>query len=107
MGYIKHHAILITSFDEEKAKLAHAKAMKLVRDLTTELKESPVNSDWSFAILPDGSKEGWPESEEYDKLRELFIDWLKTQRYEDDSSPFKAVLVSYDEEGEVTINVAE
>jgi hypothetical protein len=103
MGYIKNHAILVTTYDEEKAKEAHSKSMELLPDLTTELKQSPVNSDYSFAILPDGSKEGWPESQEYDILRNNFCKWLRTKRFEDGSSPYKAVLVYYDEEDSIGI----
>lgn len=102
MGYIKNHAIIITTYDEKQAKLAHKKAMQFLGDVTTELKPTPVNNNFSFAILPDGSKEGWQESDEFDKLRSLFIEYLQSKRFEDGSSPFDAVLVSFDEEGKVT-----
>lgn len=102
MGYIKNHSIIVTTYDEKAAKLAHKKAMVLFADITTELKPTPVNFSFSFAILPDGSKEGWPESNEYDRLRASFIDYLQSKRFEDGSSPFDAVLVSFDEEGKVS-----
>ena len=97
MGYIKHHAIVVTSFDDALAKEAHKKAEKL-GNTTTEVVESPVNGYYSFLIVPDGSKEGWPESDEGDVSRQRFIAWAIQQRYDDGSSALDVVEVMYDEE---------
>ena len=34
----------------------------------------------SFFIPPDGSKEGWDDSEEGDKSRDRFVGWLRSVR---------------------------
>jgi len=36
-----------------------------------------INSQSSFFIAPDGSKEGWETSQECDEMREQFAEWLK------------------------------
>jgi len=39
-----------------------------------------VNNYQTVVMIPDGSKDGWPESDEGDKIRQMFIDeMLKTE----------------------------
>lgn len=111
MGYMRHHGILVTTFDEKLAATAHAKATEIFGDLVTPLVEARVNGyvsfavlPLSFAVLPDGSKEGWPDSDKGDQQRETFRDWLNTQREEDRSSCIDWVEVQYgDDEHETCI----
>lgn len=104
MGYLRNHVIIVNSFSKEDIEKVHNKAMELFPELTTELKETPVNSDYSFAILPDGSKEGWSESDDYDSKRNIFKKFIKTFDYEDGSNPLKVVQVWFDEEGKSNID---
>jgi hypothetical protein len=46
----------------------------------------------SFVFLPDGSKEGWPESDLGDGFRQQFID-LFSFAYEDGSTPFDVLVI--------------
>jgi hypothetical protein len=96
MGYMRHHGILITGFDKERVQVAHQKAREIFDEtLVSEIKESVINGYYSFAIFPDGSKEGWTDSDRGDQNRVEFIAWLQAQLYEDKSSPYDWVLVQY------------
>lgn len=94
MGHVIHHAIVVTSFDKEKALAANAYATSLGCSVTP-LIESNINGDWSFLIGPDGSKTGWQHSHDGDARRDGFIAWAKGQRYEDGSSPICWVEIAY------------
>jgi hypothetical protein len=83
MGYIKHNAIVCTTWKQEDAVEAQRMAKKLFAEyeegsekLVSELVEYIVNDGYSFFIAPDGSKEGWETSNNCDKAREKFLDWL-------------------------------
>lgn len=78
MGYMRHHAIVCTSWDENKIKSAHTQA-KMLNLTVSELVSSPINSYWSFLVAPDGSKEWWPDSDAGNINRNLFIEFLKTK----------------------------
>ncbi|MGI9410256.1 MAG: hypothetical protein ACR2OV_09295, partial [Hyphomicrobiaceae bacterium] len=66
----------------------------------SEVLRSIVNGYRTFLIPPDGSKEGWAESEEEDERRNSFVAWLEAQCYEDGSSPLAWAEVQYgDEQG--------
>jgi len=95
MGYMKHHAMVVTSFDEEKLATAHAMAEKLLPELVTPIIESRINGYQSFFIAPDGSKEAWEESDTGNEQRDQFIEWLNSQRYDDNSTPFEWVEFTY------------
>ena len=106
MGYMRHHMIVVTTFDEQLIQLAHAKATEIfVRPNhhgrivgVTPIVTSMVNHYYSFFVPTDGSKEGWSDSDDGDQNRAEFIAWLESQRYEDLSSPFKWAEVQYGDE---------
>ena len=100
MGYIKNHAIIVTSYDNEAVEKAHKEAIKLFGEIVSNIRPSAINDHSSFAILPDGSKEGWAESDNHDDLRKQFREWTKTLDFEDGSNPLKWVEVWFDEEDE-------
>jgi len=106
MGYMRHHGILVTAFNEVQAKAAHAMASAHCiaggHPLVSPLHGEVVNGYWSFAVFPDGSKEGWEASAEGDTGRTALISWLDAQRYEDGSSPFDWVEVQYGDDEEIT-----
>jgi hypothetical protein len=81
MGYVKHNAIIVTSWDE-KIKKVHAKALSIFDgDLVSEIVFGKTNGERGFFITPDGSKEGWDTSEECDVSRKSFLDWLRDSDY--------------------------
>jgi hypothetical protein len=78
MGYMRHHTIVVTSWDAPRIEAAHTKALELFeRRLVSEITPLAVNHYRSFFIAPDGSKEGWPESDENDEARQAFIEYLQ------------------------------
>lgn len=103
MGYMRHHAIVVTSSAPELLKAAHAKAVELgmsVTNLTAEV----TNGYRSFLVAPDGSNEGWRESDAGDARRDQFTAWLDEQRYDDDSTSLGWVEVQFnDDEHETAI----
>ena len=80
MGYMRHHAIVVTGpydYSSDHLGEAHAKAEELIPCLVSEIVRSRINGYGSFFIAPDGSKEGWDASDEGDSQRKAFIDWLR------------------------------
>ena len=75
---MKHHAIVLTTWKDEHIEEAHNKAKSLF-DHVTEIVPSNMNGYRSFFIPPDGSKEGWSESETGDMRRAAFKHWLAEQ----------------------------
>ncbi len=96
MGYIVHHAIVVTTYKDRMARHAHAEA-ELLGLVVSAIAPSPLNGYSSFCIFPDGSKEGWPESDEGDSQRSRWIEWAKSQAFEDGSSALSWVEVQYGE----------
>jgi hypothetical protein len=77
MGYIRHDAIIVTTWDAKRLGKARDKALELGL-LATEIIEGVVNGYVSFLIAPDGSKEGWPESDAGDEARAAWKEWART-----------------------------
>lgn len=77
MGYIRHHSIVVTSFDKEYISESYNEAVKQFGSLVSELIESQTNGYVTFFIAPDGSKEGWTPSNEADVKRAEYISFLK------------------------------
>lgn len=115
MGYMVHHAIVVTCWSEGNAERARAEALRcfgpvgvlfdggppLGDCLVSPIIHSPVNGYYTFLVGPDGSKEGWKPSDQGDAARAAFIAWLEAQRYEDHSSPIDWAEVQYgDEDGD-------
>lgn len=87
MGYLKHHAIVVTSWRKEAIEEAHAKALEIFVNFdsfmsgkawVSPISEPGVNGQRSFFVAPDGSKEGWSQSVAGDEQRKEFCDWLES-----------------------------
>lgn len=112
MGYIRHHAMLVTGSCGDWVERAHAKALKLSAERDADGLRTPpivgalsdvcVNGTQTFAIYPDGSKEGWTTSDQGNVFRERLVEWLEEQRYEDGSSPLDWVEVQYGDDNRET-----
>lgn len=76
MGYIRHETIVVTAFDVERLERARRFAIDAGLPVSERV-SSPVNSYQSFFVAPDGSKEGWAESDRYDAVRAEFIKALR------------------------------
>lgn len=101
MGYIRHNAIVVTAdgnnLARERLNIAYKKAKELFGDLVSEIVDSPWNKHRSFFIAPDGSKEGWEPSNEFDLKRTEFADFLDSLAFEDGSNCIRFVDVAFDE----------
>lgn len=74
---MRHHAIVVTGFRREDVDSAHKKAATIFSDKQlTPVVDSYLNGYCSFAIMPDGSKEGWGDSDRGDENRDEFIKFL-------------------------------
>jgi hypothetical protein len=54
-----------------------------------------VNDTLTWMFVPDGSKEGWPESDDGDAYLLEFADLFAVRHEEDGSTPFSVVLVAF------------
>jgi hypothetical protein len=80
MGYHRHHAIIVTCWKSSHIEDAHARALELFEGTpapVTPIADGAINAFRSFAVLPDGSKEGWGDSDRADEARAEFKRWLR------------------------------
>ncbi len=104
MGYIKHHAIIVTGWKGEALEDAHKRAKAVFGDMVSPLVKSATNGYISFFIAPDGSKEGWEQSNTSDRERESFINWLEDYMRDDKAGCLSYVELFYGEDnGEADI----
>lgn len=94
MGTQIHHAIIITSFNKVLVEEC-AGAANYVFGFKPEIQQAQVNDYYSIFIGPDGSKEGWEDSDAGDKRRQEFKEWLDKKKYEDGSSSLEWVELAY------------
>ena len=100
MGYMRHHAIIVTSWDTARLQEAHEAARERLGEEVSEIVPSRMNGYGSFLVAPDGSKEGWADSDDGEAQRDAFVAWLNDESWEDGSSPFDWVLVQFGDEDE-------
>ena len=94
MGYMKHDAIVISSWDNEAIK----EAADMAREYGLEVlgpSTTVTNGIRTLLICPDGSKEGWEESNAFDIKRASYLAYLNSIRYDDNSSCLSWVAISY------------
>lgn len=108
MGYMRHHAIVVTDNGYgDFIDQAYARAAELFGPLVSGIIRSRVNGHQSFFVAPDGSKEGWDDSEIGDIDRARFITYLRTFEYEDGSTPLSWVEVQYGDDNLETAIVTD
>jgi len=88
MGYMRHHCIVVTSWNEKLLEEAHTVAKEFFQvtpnpgfpdKKISEITPSSINGYASFLIAPDGSKEGWNTSDKGNEARDNFIAWIKSK----------------------------
>lgn len=90
MGYIKHNAIIVTHWQKDRVETAHSMAINIFsaafekqfgtkngKCLIGNIQEGIINSQFTFLIAPDGSKEGWDTSKMGDEARASYLNWLR------------------------------
>ena len=93
MGYIRHHAIIVSGRPDEDGPLRKVHRMLkteigvqtpregVFRLNVSEIVVSNVEVTGSFLVAPDGSKEGWNTSDYGNEWRNVAICLLKEQGY--------------------------
>lgn len=80
MGYIRHDALLIV-VGLDKGLVAEIEAFREeMPDSARKHLLGPVygvNAYVSYALIPDGSKEGWGDSDQMDEWRERLLELVK------------------------------
>lgn len=94
MGYMRHNAITVTSWKNETIAEAAAVARRIGLQVLGPSDEV-INGYRSLLVCPDGSKEGWVESDAGDDKRKHFKDWLNEQRYGDGSTSLCWAEIAY------------
>lgn len=105
---MRHNAIVVVAqYDADGwwkpdihwIEVAHAVAVAAFRGTTAVVTEptgpGSLNNVRSFMVAPDGSKEGWDESDLADGARAAFREWLDGRAFEDGSSPLTWVEVAF------------
>jgi len=80
MGFIRHDAIVVTSWSDADIEAAHARALTCFEETCAEVTNitgAAMNGYRSFLVAPDGSKEGWTDSDDAEDAREDFVAWLQ------------------------------
>lgn len=92
MGYIKHNAIIVTCWDSEKIVAAGDFARELGLCVLGPSPEA-INGYRTILICPDGSKEGWADSDQGDERREA----LRTRLVAENSFEWCEVSYGHDD----------
>ncbi len=113
MGYMRHHAIVVTyadyidslpSYELRRSKEVLKEIAATGATIIGPSKEV-VNGYRSILVCPDGSKEGWSESAEGDRKRDAIVAILRREVHSDGSGPWKWAEVQYgddDKEARIT-----
>lgn len=84
MGYFAHDAVIVTTNDYWPETLPNIEEFRESlpeewRPLVIGPVSGVVNGYITYAFLPDGSKEGWDDSDLGDDYRRWFADLFKTE----------------------------
>lgn len=101
MGLIQHNSVIISgnSAYQEQFRQVYEYAQQLFGTLVTPVIQPEINGDMFFFISPDGSKEGWSISNEYDTKRSELCDFIDSFACDDGSNSVRYVDVSHGEKG--------
>lgn len=94
MGYERHNAIVITSWNKDQISAAVDYARSIGLQVLGP-SEPAINAYRSALICPDGSKEGWEDSDSFDEKRDFLKQYLRHFKYGDGSSSMKWVEIAY------------
>lgn len=92
MGRIKHNAIIVTC-GQDIVSIVWDKANEVFESKVTNIVSGVSNDYFSFLIVPDGSKEGWNNSDKWDSKRDYYFKWL--EEYELTDSNLKGIIGTY------------
>ena len=99
MGYMRHHTIIVCSWDQNKLQEVHTEAVTVFGEQVSNIVGPFINNYAAFFVAPDGSKEGWETSDLGDKRRDSFTEWLNDQAFGDCSNSLGWVEVQFEDDG--------
>lgn len=100
MGYVLHHAIVATCWQDGAAEKLRDHAESVGAEALVGKEQT--NGYRTVCITPDGSKEGWDASEEGNKQRRQIVEWLRTNA---DETYFEWCEVKYgDDDGRADVS---
>jgi hypothetical protein len=73
MGYLRYECIVVNGWSAEEVLNAYRIALLECGTLVSSIVLHPSNGGASFLIAPDGSKEGWVDSDISETARKSFI----------------------------------
>lgn len=76
MGYTTHHAVIIAHYRPLTVAAIHTYA-NATGAAVTEILPWAINGGASFAVLPDGSQDGWTDSKHGDRERAAIIAYAR------------------------------
>jgi hypothetical protein len=94
MTAVMHDTIVVTSWNRALLKAAHSKAKSLMTHVSG-IVPGTINGYTSFMVAPDGSKEGWAESDEANTARETLLAWMDSKAYADGSNSLEYATVRF------------
>lgn len=105
MGIMHHNAVIATTFSDQKYRdvMRWIKRRSDIEQTLFLAGEGIANNEYTIVLIPDGSKEGWEESDIGDALRQAFIERLQQDAFEDNSSPWRWIEVGYGEFGQTIL----
>lgn len=93
MGWFRNHVIVVQG-DPDLVQAAHAEAARIFPQVS-EVITDRHNFKLSFFVPPDGSKEGWAESDHGDTNRREFVAWLRRQVHDDGTAKLQWAEVEF------------
>jgi hypothetical protein len=83
MGYLRHECLIVSSDDADAVLRVQTAACSIFDEqgmgrLVGGLTQHLTNGGAAFLISPDGSKEGWGQSNDAEAARNELIEWLRS-----------------------------
>ena len=97
MGVIQHDIVVATTWFPND--IENIKKQDFFDKDKFLISKPQMNGIYTVCLISDGSKEGWPDSESGDKLRQQFIAWMESCAYGDGSNRWIYAEVSMGEYG--------
>ena len=103
MGVMNHNAVIATTWKKEEVE--RIKKFAEFNNSALFLFSNEVTNGYVTVVLvPDGSKEGWEESDDGNDLRKRFIEKLEQANYDDGTNPWDWIEVGFGEYGQKVLD---
>jgi hypothetical protein len=105
MGDMNHNAVIATTSNDKEVARIRRWVDTIGPDSKTLFLFGPsaINNESTVVMVPDGSKEGWADSNAGNDLRAEFIFELEKANYSDGSNPWSYIEVGYGDYGQTIL----